>query len=139
MEMDSTVGDDYVVCLPLTVDLRLFCLERLSQTVCCNVVRRHHVRNAVVSVFGHLLSWSMEHGVDDEEELRRHSEYLLERVTVSVFSVCSSLAAQCSVGVRCVECDDLPRRSAVERRCLVEHRAFNIEAVREAAERGRLV
>ncbi len=97
---DGAVGDDYVVCLPLTVDLRLFCLERLSQTVCCNVARRHHVWNDVVSVFGHLLSFQMVHGVDDEEELRRHSEYLLERVTVSVFSVCSSLAAQCSVGVR---------------------------------------
>jgi len=89
-------GDD-VICLPLTIDMKIFCLERLNQVVCANVGRRHHVWKNVTEHFAALMASKVMGGgggllmVEHDEEQRRHSQYLLERVTVCIFSLCAEL------------------------------------------------
>ena len=94
--LEQGAGGDSVICLPLTIDMKIFCLERLSQVVCGNVGRRQHIWRAVTEHFGGLMSWkgdipSMD--MDHDDEQRRHSQYLLERVTVCMFSLCRQLSA----------------------------------------------
>jgi len=109
-----------VICLPLTIDMKIFCLERLSQVLTANIDRIQVVWNLIMehceslivaqqrNALKHKPSDDSERAAsatpatataamtyvlpsESESDALRHSHYFFERITVNILKLCVEL------------------------------------------------
>ena len=90
-----------VICLPLTIDMKIFCLERLSQVLSSNINRINEVWSPITDHFQSLimaqqnntLKHKNKQSQNDERnvDIIRHSHYFFERISVNILKLCVEL------------------------------------------------
>jgi len=79
--------DEDVICLPLTIDMKIFCLERLMQCLSANIKRINEVWPMIDEHFKSLISAQQNH----KNQSDRHIHYFFERITVNIMKLCVEL------------------------------------------------
>ena len=84
----ETNEQEDVICLPLTIDMKIFCLERLSQCLSANIKRINEVWTMIDDHFKSLIMAQQNHKHQSDD---RHSHYFFERITVNMMKLCVEL------------------------------------------------
>ena len=91
-----------VICLPLTIDMKIFCLERLSQVLSSNINRINEVWSPITDHFQSLIMAQQNNTLKNKErgnqnnnntesDIIRHSHYFFERISVNILKLCVEL------------------------------------------------